>query len=507
MSAPLRAQLPFMTNTTATPIPDAGHNYIKSPIETINPANGSVSIRIGVKLPPARALTVPFSFAYDSNGSFYFGTGPSGAGLGYWTTTGVPFTQGGWSYSIPLLSYQVVSWSQAYLNGNGKTYTCTGGQGFVFQDLQGNRHDMDLTVTPTHIPGGGAGDSCGGMQGGAVGPLLAVSGIPPIGYQPLPPVTVTDGEGTVYNFTNALNINSQTISSVPSTIVDRNGNTITLSAGTSSGTYTDTAGRQALSFTNFGGNDTVIASGESQGYQVFWTPVSANFNMSVTNIGGGGGLWGSCPTTMSASSSALSRIILPNGQQFTFSYDPTYGVLTKITYPSGGYVRYVWGLNTQSESGEWILGSDPTTTHYACNYDVPAITDRYVSYDGTTEVLHQNFAYTTNLATGSFPTNVGWTTKQTVVTTYDLVRGTSFQTIYTYVPGSGDLDPSANPDGGMLNLNTLIPVEQTIQYRDFSGNLLRNVAKTWCNIRELCSVQTTLDDNEISETDFGYNSN
>jgi hypothetical protein len=37
--------------------------------------------------------------------------------------------------------------------------------------------------------------------------------------------------------------------------------------------------------------------------------------------------------------SPVSAIVLPNGQQYSFQYDPTYGTVSKITYPTGGYVR------------------------------------------------------------------------------------------------------------------------------------------------------------------------
>ena len=39
-------QVTNVTNATSTPIPGAGHDYIKMLSETVNPSNGSVSIRI-----------------------------------------------------------------------------------------------------------------------------------------------------------------------------------------------------------------------------------------------------------------------------------------------------------------------------------------------------------------------------------------------------------------------------------------------------------------------------
>jgi len=67
------AQLPQASDTTSPPTPGVGHNYIEAPAETVNPANGSVSIRIPLRISSGRQLTLPFSFANDSAGAFYYG--------------------------------------------------------------------------------------------------------------------------------------------------------------------------------------------------------------------------------------------------------------------------------------------------------------------------------------------------------------------------------------------------------------------------------------------------
>ncbi|MFZ0732888.1 MAG: hypothetical protein WAM79_11235 [Candidatus Sulfotelmatobacter sp.] len=72
------AQMPISTSTTSTPIPGVGHDYLGVLAETVNPANGSLSIRIGTPMPPARGMTVPFYFAYDSTGVSYVGNNSGG---------------------------------------------------------------------------------------------------------------------------------------------------------------------------------------------------------------------------------------------------------------------------------------------------------------------------------------------------------------------------------------------------------------------------------------------
>ncbi len=67
----------------------------------MNPANGSVSIRIQVPVPLGRRLTVPFGFSYDSDGVHHL-TGE----LGYssWSSnagqlvSGERVAAGGWLY-------------------------------------------------------------------------------------------------------------------------------------------------------------------------------------------------------------------------------------------------------------------------------------------------------------------------------------------------------------------------------------------------------------------------
>jgi YD repeat-containing protein len=40
----------------------------------------------------------------------------------------------------------------------------------------------------------------------------------------------------------------------------------------------------------------------------------------------------------------VSSITLPDSTQYAFTYDPTYGTISKIVFPTGGYVRFVWGI-------------------------------------------------------------------------------------------------------------------------------------------------------------------
>lgn len=58
--SPAEAQITSVTNDQANPVPGVPHDYIKLLSETVNPANGALSIRIQIPMPQGRQLQVPF---------------------------------------------------------------------------------------------------------------------------------------------------------------------------------------------------------------------------------------------------------------------------------------------------------------------------------------------------------------------------------------------------------------------------------------------------------------
>lgn len=506
------AQLPNATDTTATPAPGA-HDYISSLAETVNPANGSVSIQIPVHIARSRGLTVPFSIAYGSGAEFSIvSTGGGPAYAAAWS--GIGF-MGGWSYTYPLLSLAIGKWTIP--SGNDGNITCYGSYNYVFQDLSGDRHNLGLAVSANVASPDGY-DNCnegfdqdGEYPTGGEGSILATTSIPSQNHNYAPPTFVYDADGTGYSFYGTAN-GLQPGTTHAATITDRNGNTVTVtsSAGTYPSipvTYTDTIGRTALSVSGLGGNpDTITVAGLSTSYKVYWTTASANFSLTMTNLQQG---LNSCPTrSSSATAKVVSQIVMPNSGSYTFIYDSPYGMISKITYPGGGYVRYVWGLNSQSEAGSFSWSSTdpnpwggyPISEGWECRYDYPAITDRYVSSDGTNEVLHQHFAYST-----TWPNNTSetWTSKTTTVTTYDLARNPtpSYVTTYTYSP----LPSPYVPGCPSCDYTAQVPVESTIQYNDTGGALLQTVTKNWQNVRLVQSIQTALSNGQSSLDVFCYN--
>jgi len=139
------AQLPPNSSTTATPVPGAGHDYLGGPAETVNPANGSISISVPVIMPPGRGITLPFSFTYGSSGVNFLAQPWSNPGLNSnWYTTSSAISQGGWSNTAPIMSASRLNWQTTDDSGTRKI-PCAAVINYVYQDARGSRHNMALT--------------------------------------------------------------------------------------------------------------------------------------------------------------------------------------------------------------------------------------------------------------------------------------------------------------------------------------------------------------------------
>jgi RHS repeat-associated protein len=141
----------------------------------------------------------------------------------------------------------------------------------------------------------------------------------------------------------------------------------------------------------------------------------------------------------------ISSITLPNNLAYTFSYDPVFGVLSKVTLPTGGYIRYTWAPIAQRKA----IPNPGLLTYVDQAEDVLVLTARYVSGDGVNELPPTRYSY--------FGTwNTGWTTTVT-----DPLGN---QEVHTF-PGAGDA--------------TGIALESQAQYLDAGGRLLKQEDKNW----------------------------
>jgi RHS repeat-associated protein len=473
VSSSARAQVETITPATATPIPAAGHDYIKGLSEIVNPSTGSVSVRIATPTPSGRRMTLPLSFSYDSNGILV----ASSTG---WRGSDGYITVGGWSYSLPMLSYRLTS--QQKQIGPSEFVNCQFLTDYNFSDPEGIRHPVLTSLIPN-----GPAPHCDVPSGPAVVAGNRFSML----YEPFPQV-IAARDGTVYHLGQSVPAGPGP-GYIPDVIEDSNGNKITIVDSSPqnpspfnirSFAVSDDIGRPLVSSSGIGSNgDTVQIAGISNPYTLAWSQQSVNFSTTWTNINPPP--VGLCQPVGTASSSprpAISAITLPNGKQYTFGYDSTYGLLNKITYPSGAYVSYQWGVNAQSGYQTQPLGTTKTICEYV--YDRPAILHRIVSFDGVTPALQQDFAYSHAPITGFVPGGIP--PGSTTVTTHDLIQGTTSITVYNYDNLSGSL------------------VEHSILYKDGNGNTLRTVNKTWNNPYDLQSESVTLDNGLTSKTTYTY---
>ena len=150
-----------INNLTATPRPGDGHDYIHDLNETVNPANGQLSIKIAAPIPHERALNFPIqAYFYDSNDHRTFqmlentnlctasGTGEEGwpaciTGL----TPPTWITPSAFSHQNPAPNTLTSSVSQALFNWSVSSIQgCAWAGGYTYMDLSGNKHDLHVNL-------------------------------------------------------------------------------------------------------------------------------------------------------------------------------------------------------------------------------------------------------------------------------------------------------------------------------------------------------------------------
>jgi len=373
------AQITNVTDDTSTPIEGAGHDYIKMLSETVNPANGSVSLRIQVPTPKGRGITIPFSFAYDSNSvhhlipAYY-----PNYGQALWTSNIGYLSQGGWHYSVPIAS--TANWGVT-AGTYPDFYTCQTYSAYTFSDGSGSQHALNLGTQ--FGPGGPCPQtpiSSGGDQ--QVKAWIPATQNNPGGWTP----TVSTADGTVYTFSSFGTGQgwNQQYYALASSIEDRNGNIVTTTANSNGTSFKDTAGRTVISFNGFGPSgttNTLTFSGLT--YQATWKTITASFSTTTPIWVGPSGEpneYDSCTPIPSVNDSqtVISKITLPNTQSYNFYYGTDvsphgaatnpYGLLSEIDYPSGGWVTYSWKLSDTPNEVADYPGVYPQPSTY-CSSD------------------------------------------------------------------------------------------------------------------------------------------
>lgn len=453
-----------ITNTTSTPIPNVGHDYLGSLSEVVNPANGALSVRIAAPPTKDRGTNWPlYVIMYDTNGQFTlaptfedddrvwnmnkvsYGTNGVCAGS-------CPPSQA--AYSFPGVTHETNIFDSGNVGGPGspQEFTCQQSTGYIYTDPQGGRHNLGLQLA------GSTGNYTNNCSYFGVANIYSGGDEQYKAY--IDPtflnVHIVDEHGDYplkEDHNGNLVYNSGKAPTASTSSTDPNNYSVTAHYPGTSGNYVETFGTKVLNYTlNLTGIGNCLATTV--------TPASSN-GFAI---------------------SQLTSLVLPNKQKYTFTYDSTYGTLRQITYPTGAYTIYDWAPNSLAEGQYFGSGphSDGTAGGCGARYDWPAIQHRTVSYDGKTIALKQDFQYAT--VWPNTPTTGNWTSKQTTVTTTDYIRGKSYVTVYNYTPTSA-VEPNPKPGDGQA----YIPQESTILYYNDANkqNLLTTTTKVWTSALRL----------------------
>lgn len=496
----LHSQVPNPVTAAEAPVPGSGHSYIGVGSETVNPADGSLTFDLPLQTPAGRELSMKFGIRFNGSEQFYLTNQMSPGGQSYlgwvpnWQNGQAPWQVGAWSYDLPIVTASTSVYWTAFSPNNGCpngqcTYAlnlCYGNSSYVFRGLGGTQFSLPIgTVFPD--PNNSQQGFCPTSPNNIKSPGDAHGILSTLNSTSL---AVADQSGTTYQFPTGSGqpvepVAPQYYSSnwgvLATSVTDRNGNKITLNSNGKG--YQDSTGRTAVSWTGIGtSGDQISVSGLGGPVTLYWTTTPVSFPETGYNVGTSScSLYG-----VNQSLPVVNEILLPNGQSYTFQYDGTYGKVSKITFPDGGYVRYVWGLNQSAKAvyASWNVGTSSLNCSFI--FDVPAVTDRYVSYDGSTEVLHQHFKYVTTWS------GINWTAKSTTITATDLLTRQATTTINTYSAALAD-----NPAWGGLSYYTRqVPVETSVVFQDGNGITYKTLNKSWLTTQVLASDQTILDNGQ-----------
>jgi YD repeat-containing protein len=384
LTGSLSVTIPFTTTPTGGRGPKIPFTLHYNSASTVTlQGTGSVSIPGILSAADGSEVTASMQVFTWGTGNLSNAQGP----LGPWTTSG-PFM---YSSASNVLAQNVVPppGPPDILAG------CWIYGPYIYTDESGAAHDMNLELTNVSIStlnlmppcqnAASASQTYGLTYFTTDGSALATNLDGSIGvttYWGGAPNVLYPAGNTTYNGAapNVLYPDGTQFYSVGSvgTLEDSNGNMATFMENGNTWTSTDSLGRTAFSTTlpiDYVGQipvgtynvKTYGATGNTESYSVVFTQTALGSFTMQHPVGGVVGAAGTeiqllgfcgfsyeCPTafmvnqvTPGGQGSTLpvvSSITLPDSTQYAFTYDPTYGTISKIVFPTGGYVRFVWGI-------------------------------------------------------------------------------------------------------------------------------------------------------------------
>lgn len=352
-------------------------------------STGAVSLRLapwGV-IRSARGPAIPFALV------FFYGMGVSIYGSfpysGQWDADGPPAGNANpddspWAETAPTLFR---SWA-SFVDQFGDE--CDQSGPYTFTDFGGLGHDLGLGQIEYSDPGAMCNAVTSTASQALDEPALYSAFAPGSDL----PAYVTDGSGTRYYFDWSSGNGELT------KFEDANGNYVTVTGVTGAGpeVWTDAAGKVVLEIyrQQYGGAsgpylpsaiDTFDASAHAREYLATWTSErSSGINLAYPDNQ-------TCSCSMNTvagiSGYELTSLQLPDGSNYTISYDAETGAVGQINYPTGGWVRFAYG--DAQNTATCVFGNPGGSGYQYLPCDQMAATDEWRN-DGTS-TYHWSYAY------------------------------------------------------------------------------------------------------------------
>jgi RHS repeat-associated protein len=434
--------------------------------ENIDLGNGNVNLQIPLlTLPGRNGHDFSLVLRYDSKSwQVHAETDPnSGQILYYWEGGG------GWAFNIPRLDSTLI---QPFLNNSN--YNCRAGE-FVLTSADGSKHAF---YGPDPVSGVRTGCYLLNSQGQIVeDPSLnhPTGSANDASYFFLDTsnssdIVVRAKDGTTMHFPGA----SGGYGGGVTKIEDTNGNSITFQT---SGvglvqTITDSVGRSVTITSGY--PNTLITYKDSSGTQrtITHTRISHSFAATFQNP----------PNSNPApfSGAVLDSITLPNNLAWAFQYN-TYGELTKITYPTGGYTRYDYApftswIQSKDAAGPFAADFRELTARYVCRAAAGSCSPEDVTtYTPTVDATKTNNQYMDVVSPLGDRTRhqFSYLTNTDSYSNYYSMR----EILRYHYQGQSTLLRTIQTDFNSLDIhgkttNSSLPIRQTTTLNDVSPNLV-----------------------------------
>ena len=436
-------------------------SYDGSKFDQVDLATGGLNLTLNIASLSARGHTSLYGWRYSSK--FWMATSSLNAGqiVTTWTIENTSLGEShasqvfpvnaGWRDTRGRFTY-INSQIECIVNGLPKTYTGIH-TGYTYVDENGAKHSFPNWKW---LVGGAPPSNCG---------------------------LATSGYSTGYSNEGALRLSQGSIS-FPS-----GGGSSSQGVSEDKWAITNTA----PSYSDSNGNTwSVLTAANGQNFvQLTLDGTPRLSSIQVLNSSGTWGTWNITNTTAANSGSpnpgSLSvpgTLTMPNGKSFAFTYGGAWGEITKVTLPTGGYIRYEYTtIANSATTGNW---GQPIQGRF--------VTKRAVSPDGlAASEQSTNYSYVPNLTTGNLTTTVTRPDGSYEVHYFDISWGKPTKELWV---------ESHAPGGALLRRrdNTwtcdIAPISSDSDASDFYNFELPASGQANCRITQ---VLTTLDDGKKSQ--------